>query len=52
MDQLSEAVTLERVGDIVLIRIDSPPVNAASHAVRAGLAAAVGHLDGARAAAL
>lgn len=52
MDQLSEAVTLERVGDIVLIRIDSPPVNAASHAVRAGLAAAVGQLDGARAAAL
>ena len=52
MDQSSEAVTLERLGDVVLIRIDSPPVNAASHAVRAGLAEAVGQLAGAKAAAL
>ena len=31
------AVSLERDGDVAVILIDNPPVNAASHAVRAGL---------------
>lgn len=31
------AVSLERDGDIAVILIDNPPVNAASHAVRAGI---------------
>ena len=34
-------VTTERVGRVGLIAIDNPPVNAASHAVRAGIAAAI-----------
>ncbi|NIZ11299.1 3-hydroxyacyl-CoA dehydrogenase NAD-binding domain-containing protein [Pseudooceanicola sp. HF7] len=32
-----EVVSIEREGDIALIRIDNPPVNASSHAVRQGL---------------
>lgn len=31
------AVSLERDGDVAVILIDNPPVNAASHAVRAGI---------------
>ncbi|MFV0301188.1 MAG: 3-hydroxyacyl-CoA dehydrogenase NAD-binding domain-containing protein [Paracoccus sp. (in: a-proteobacteria)] len=34
---MSTAVTLEREGEIALIRIDSPPVNAAGQPVREGL---------------
>ncbi|WMS41202.1 3-hydroxyacyl-CoA dehydrogenase NAD-binding domain-containing protein [Acuticoccus sp. MNP-M23] len=34
-------VTTERVGRIGLVAIDNPPVNAASHAVRAGIASAI-----------
>ena len=35
------AVSLERDGDVAVILIDNPPVNAASHAVRAGLVEAL-----------
>lgn len=38
-------VRIEPRGRVALILIDNPPVNAASHAVRAGLAAAVGRLQ-------
>lgn len=34
-------VTLTRSGDVAIVTIDNPPVNAASHAVRQGLADAV-----------
>jgi len=37
---MTSPVTYEIQGDIAVIRIDNPPVNAASHAVRAGLVAA------------
>ncbi|MBS0124860.1 3-hydroxyacyl-CoA dehydrogenase NAD-binding domain-containing protein [Thetidibacter halocola] len=39
--QLSETVSLDHEGDIALIRIDNPPVNAAGVTVRQGLVAAV-----------
>lgn len=35
------AISLERDGDVAVILIDNPPVNAASHAVRAGLVEAL-----------
>lgn len=41
MEQLSAAVSLEREGEIALIRIDNPPVNAAGQPVREGLIRAV-----------
>ncbi|MGR3468466.1 MAG: 3-hydroxyacyl-CoA dehydrogenase NAD-binding domain-containing protein [Shimia sp.] len=34
---MSDAVRLEREGDLAILIIDNPPVNAISHAVRAGL---------------
>jgi 3-hydroxyacyl-CoA dehydrogenase len=34
-------VRYERAGDVALVAVDNPPVNAASHAVRAGLVAAL-----------
>ncbi|WEJ72366.1 3-hydroxyacyl-CoA dehydrogenase NAD-binding domain-containing protein [Pseudomonas sp. PSE14] len=37
---MSEAVQLERRGEIALVTVDNPPVNALGHAVRAGLHAA------------
>lgn len=37
---MTSPVSYETQGDIAVIRIDNPPVNAASHAVRAGLVAA------------
>ncbi|KPQ07879.1 MAG: 3-hydroxyacyl-CoA dehydrogenase [Rhodobacteraceae bacterium HLUCCA12] len=37
---MTDSVSFETQGDIAVIRIDHPPVNAASHAVRAGLVAA------------
>lgn len=43
-ERLSEAVTLSTEAGIALIRIDNPPVNAASQAVRAGIVAAVARL--------
>ena len=42
---MSTPVTLERYGNVALITIDSPPVNAISHAVRAGLLAAIVEAD-------
>ena len=38
---MAQTVTLERRGDVALIKADNPPVNALSHAVRSGLLAAV-----------
>ncbi len=38
-------VTIERSGDIALIAINNPPVNAASHAVRLGLIKAIEELS-------
>ena len=37
MTQLSQSVQLEFDGDIAIIRVDNPPVNALSHHVRQGL---------------
>ncbi len=42
---MSACVTLERHGSVALITIDHPPVNAISHAVRAGLLAAIVEAD-------
>ena len=39
------AVSIRRDGDLALVTIDNPPVNALSHAVRQGLFAAVAALD-------
>lgn len=41
MQRLGDAVSLEREGDVALIRIDNPPVNAAAQPVREGLIRAV-----------
>jgi 3-hydroxyacyl-CoA dehydrogenase len=41
----SDPIKIERLGQIALIVIDNPPVNAASAAVRAGLVAATRTLD-------
>jgi 3-hydroxyacyl-CoA dehydrogenase len=38
-------VTLEKTGDVATILIDFPPVNAASHAVRAGIVARLAEAD-------
>ncbi len=37
MSQLTESVRLEREGDVALVIIDNPPVNALSHHVRQGI---------------
>jgi len=42
---MSQIVTLERRGDIEVITIDNPPVNAFSHAVRAALMDAIVEAD-------
>jgi len=42
---MSQIVTLERRGDIDVITIDNPPVNAFSHAVRAALMDAIVEAD-------
>lgn len=47
-----DAVRVDRDGDIALVTIDNPPVNATSRAVRAGLARAVRDVAGARVAIL
>jgi 3-hydroxyacyl-CoA dehydrogenase len=39
---LSDLVHMTRDGNVAIIEIDNPPVNAASHAVRSGLLAAIG----------
>lgn len=48
----SAVVTVTHEGDIVWVEIDNPPMNATSTAVRAGLAAAVQQVQGARVAIL
>lgn len=48
----STVVTVTHEGDIAWVEIDNPPVNATSTAVRAGLAAAVQQVQGARVAIL
>ncbi|WP_238365667.1 3-hydroxyacyl-CoA dehydrogenase NAD-binding domain-containing protein [Mesobacterium pallidum] len=40
-----QPVTIEREGDIALIRIDNPPVNATGQAVRAGIKASIEELN-------
>ena len=42
---MSTPVTLERHGNVALIALDNPPVNAISHAVRAGMLAAIVEAD-------
>jgi enoyl-CoA hydratase/carnithine racemase len=42
---LNDVVSLERQGDVAIIRIDNPPINAGSAAVRQGLLAAVREFD-------
>lgn len=42
---MGEAVTMVRDGDVAVIRIDEPPVNAATDAVCAGLAAALDAIE-------
>lgn len=44
-ETLERAVRIERQGDILIATVDNPPVNALSHAVRAGLAEAVDRLE-------
>ena len=41
-----KSVRVERDGDVAVIVIDNPPVNASSHAVRQGLVAAIREVDG------
>ncbi|MGA0603828.1 3-hydroxyacyl-CoA dehydrogenase NAD-binding domain-containing protein [Caulobacter sp. KR2-114] len=41
---MSDVIRTDLRGDIAIVRIDSPPVNALGHAVRAGLAEALGRL--------
>jgi 3-hydroxyacyl-CoA dehydrogenase len=45
MTELSESVSIEVDGNVAVIVVDNPPVNALSHHVRAGLAAAVAAVD-------
>jgi len=44
-ERINDVITVERVGDIALIRIDNPPVNAAGLAVREGLMTAIEALE-------
>ncbi len=44
-DRTMNPVTVTRQGAVALVMIDHPPVNALSHAVRAGLVAAVEQID-------
>jgi 3-hydroxyacyl-CoA dehydrogenase len=39
--QMSDVISYQRHGDVAVIRIENPPVNALSHAVRLGIAAAM-----------
>ena len=45
MEHLSQSVTLERRGDIAVVAVHNPPVNALSQHVRAGLLKAMHHID-------
>jgi 3-hydroxyacyl-CoA dehydrogenase len=42
---VTESVSVERDGDVAIIVIDHPPVNALSHAIRAGLLDAIEHVE-------
>ena len=42
---INDCISIERVGDIALICIDNPPVNATGQAVRQGLQEAIEHLN-------
>jgi enoyl-CoA hydratase/carnithine racemase len=44
---VNDVVSFERLGDVAIIRIDNPPINAGSTAVRQGLLAAVSEFDAA-----
>lgn len=44
-DKSQDIVTVERVGPVALIALDNPPVNAASHALRAGVEKALAELQ-------
>ncbi|MFP4404183.1 3-hydroxyacyl-CoA dehydrogenase NAD-binding domain-containing protein [Rhodosalinus sp.] len=44
-ETINEVIEVERAGDIALIRIDNPPVNAAGLKVREGLVAAIDALE-------
>lgn len=44
-ETLDQAVSVEKVGQILVATVDNPPVNALSHSVRAGLVAAVDRLE-------
>ncbi|MFP4327649.1 MAG: 3-hydroxyacyl-CoA dehydrogenase NAD-binding domain-containing protein [Paracoccaceae bacterium] len=44
-ERVNDVITVERAGDVALIRIDNPPVNAAGLAVREGLMAAIEALE-------
>ncbi|MDB5556646.1 MAG: 3-hydroxybutyryl-CoA epimerase [Rhizobium sp.] len=46
MNSVKSAVTLSHRGSVLVAEIDSPPVNALSHAVRAGILAAIDALEG------
>ncbi len=52
MSQLTETVRIEREGDVALIVIDNPPVNALSHHVRQGILDGVNEAAGSDAAAI
>lgn len=43
--QITEVIQIERMGEIALVRIDNPPVNAVSHAARVGLQNAIEQLN-------
>ena len=45
VEAVNDVITVERAGPVALVRIDNPPVNAAGHAVRAGLMTAVAALE-------
>ena len=44
-ERLNQSVTLERRGDIAVVAVDNPPVNALSQHVRAGLLEAIHRID-------
>lgn len=46
MERTSQSVTLESRGDIAVVAVDNPPVNALSQHVRAGLVEAMRRIDG------
>lgn len=45
IDQINDRISIEHEGDIALLAIDNPPVNATSHEVRVGLQTAIRKLN-------